>query len=95
MDAWLKALVAAACIAILAGVGYYFYSEARLAAEKTARTERIEGARRELFGLAKAKAHEVDKVRDFCGFLVSPKFTGDKDVFYRQVVVNCRNLGYL
>jgi len=95
MDGWLKTLLAATCIAILAGIGYYFYGEIRLAADRAEEAKTREYVRRELFQLAGATPQEADKVRKFCTTLVSPSWQAEKDAFYRRIVGNCRALGYL
>ena len=94
MDGWLKALVAAACIAIVAVAGYYFYTEAQVAAENAAHEKRVEDARRELFRLTIAKPHELQYVISYCESLASGGLR-DKTAGQRRVIATCQLAGYL
>jgi len=94
MDGWMKALVAAACIAILAVVGYFFYGEAQQAAERAAHQDRVEEARRELFRLTIAKPHELQYVISYCESLASGGLR-NKTAGQRQTIATCQLAGYL
>ncbi|TPM92730.1 hypothetical protein [Mesorhizobium sp. B2-1-3A] len=95
MDKWLKILIAAACVAVIAAVGYFAlgeYKAYRLRAEIEAGRE---SARAELFDLAKAKPYEIDKVRDFCKTMSDRRYGGDDNSeMVRILVRNCSGLGY-
>lgn len=91
-------LCAAACVAVLAAVGYFFYGEYAEAKARAAETARLEDVRKELFTLADAKADEPDKVRKHCraaeaGLTVS--YLNHAHGHWRHVVKNCRYFGYL
>ncbi|PTM92865.1 hypothetical protein C7449_107279 [Mycoplana dimorpha] len=96
MDNWLKVLVATACTVVIVGGAYYGWGQYTLHRESTARSERVEGARKELFDLAKAQSWETEKVRDFCkryrGYLDTSLKGND---YAAALVRNCRALGYL
>lgn len=98
-DQGLKRVVAMAAVAVIAAVGYYFWSEysayrARQDAELT--TER---ARAELFEQAEAGPGDAASVRVWCKIVSDRLDTGGYSASgaeaRRRLVSNCRALGYL
>ncbi|WP_374841228.1 hypothetical protein [Mycoplana ramosa] len=93
MDGLLKVLIATACSVVIIGGGYYASTEYRSYQQGKEVADRIDRARKELFGFAEAAEGETDKVRDFCrtyNKALDPSRRGS-DVAVR----NCRALGYL
>lgn len=96
MNDILKWLVGAACVAVVCAVGYFFWGEfreARLRAEIADRRERV---RAELFDLAKAEKHDVQRVSDWCKSLdgsLDTSLAGNE--MAKTLARNCRALGYL
>lgn len=94
----MKALVAAACIAVLAFVGYFFwgeYSKAKAIADEAAR---IESVRSEIFDLAKGSAglSQTEKARSYCDLLNKINTNNPEKSHARErVLQNCRYFGYL
>ena len=92
----MKALIATACIAVIAAVGYYFWGEWQSARERAYRAAELEGARNELFEFAKAKPHETEKVRVWCRAADKAIETTLRDnEIAIQAVRNCRYFDYL
>lgn len=95
----MKALVAAACIAIIAAVGYYFWQEHQrslVARGIAAASARREAAVKALFDAAGARPFEASKVRKFCAEMDRQNETakGNIDALV-SVTERCRALGYL
>jgi hypothetical protein len=63
MDGWLKGLIAAACVAIIAGVGFYFW-QAHSRAQEMAEYEHEQSVRAGCTSLKDAPGMEA--VRQFC-----------------------------
>lgn len=96
----MKVLVAAACIAILAFVGYFFWGEysARRALDeaRVAAAAREAADREALFTLASADPGEDDMVRGWCKLAemrLSGIWKGNQTI--ERAVRNCRVLKYL
>ena len=79
-------------VSVIAAVGYYFWGEYRTGSEAAAREARIEGARQELFDLARAQPGDDQKVRYYCDWMNK---RGQSDAFALQLIKNCRHFGYL
>jgi hypothetical protein len=95
LESWLKALIAAACVAVILAGGYYAWSEYQAYKRRVEIEAGREGARQELFTLAKAKPHETQKVRDFCKTMSDRRYRYDDNTeFVRILVRNCGALGY-
>ncbi len=91
-----RSLVAAAAIAIIAVVGYYFWGEYQQSSRRAEAEKRIEGVRAELFDLAKAEPSETNKVTEFCKNIETLLASSLKENSMAiQVGKNCRALGYL
>lgn len=93
----MKALIATACVAVIAVATYFFWGEYQGYRERVQRAESLDRARAEIFDLAKAKPHEIDKVRAWCKHLDERIDAGelkDNDLA-RGVVRNCRYFDYL
>lgn len=92
----MKVLTAAACVAIVLFVGYFFFGEYKEHRERAQRAERREEAREELFRLANAEPYEIDKVQSFCVLLRDRARKDDSANEMIEILVrNCRGLGYL
>lgn len=94
MGGWLKALIAAACVVIVAGGAYFAWSEYQQGLGETERNRTSELARAELFEWAGAKPHEFGKVRAYCADIASRLSPGDTASLTRRLVRNCSALGY-
>ena len=94
MDGWLKALIATACVVVLAGGGWFAWGEWSDAAAKRKISDSREAARKELFYLAGARDDDVARVNSFCTVVrEQPEKFSDKDLT-AHVARNCRALGY-
>lgn len=69
MDGWLKGLVAAACIAVLAAVGYYFWAEYSAAQDRAIRASNLAAIRAQVFKDAEAAPGDFLKVERHCSFV--------------------------
>ena len=91
----MKTLVAAACLAVLAAVSFYFWGEYRQMRRATEIQAGRESARQELFQLSGAKSFETEKVRDFCKRMSDKRYReNDNSDFVRILVRNCGALGF-
>lgn len=96
MDGWLKGLIAAACVVVIAAGGYYLWGQYQYRAAANARAENINAARNELFRLAGAEKGDDAAVRRFCSGLDSRIKTDLKDNDMAPAVLrNCRALGFI
>lgn len=91
----MKALIAATCVAVLAAVGYYFWSEYSAHKLRTEIAQNNQRARLELQNQAKTTGYN-DDVNGYC---VSMRTLLDGELkdndFAKDLVHNCRLLGYL
>ncbi|ESY03414.1 hypothetical protein X753_20200 [Mesorhizobium sp. LNJC399B00] len=95
MNRQMQGLIAAACIAVIAGVGYYVWGEFSSYRARVAEEAEVESVRAELFDLAEAKSYEPEKVRMMCARLREKLETELKDNdMAKQAFVNCRVLRY-
>ncbi|PWJ73826.1 hypothetical protein C7441_1259 [Pseudaminobacter salicylatoxidans] len=97
----MKALVAAACIAVLAFVGYYFLGEysdySARQASASAAAAKMEDAREEIFKLAEADPHEPKVAASWCR-LTAMRLNGgnlDGNNQAARIVANCKMLGLI
>lgn len=95
----MKALIAAACLAVIAAVGYYFWGE--FAEWRSASADQA-AARQEIYRLAGVQPgtrDEMGRVIRWCKAidekLSDNGFTGEATSTARRVVQNCRFFGYL
>lgn len=96
MDSWLKGLIAAACVVVIAGGGYYAWGEYQIRSAQAERSAGIERARAEIFKFADAKPHEIDKARDYCRVLNQVNTNNPEKSDVRETILrNCRYFGYL
>lgn len=96
MDGWLKALITAACIVVIAAGAWYLFSEIQEKRAAAQRAETREAVRKELFSLANATDGDNETVRAFCRRIRDQIGKGITDNDYsRQVVTNCRALGMM
>ncbi|MBN7763398.1 MULTISPECIES: hypothetical protein [Nitratireductor] len=91
MENWLKALISAACVVVIAGGGYALWGGFSANRQVQQAAERADQAREEIFALAKAEPHQVDQVRFFCESVAN----GVQDDRRKRIARNCRELGYL
>jgi len=94
----MKALVAAACIAVLAFVGYYFWGEYERARVAAAYAESVENSRKEIFSLAAKSVglNDEQRARSYCDVLNRiNQNNSDKSSERDRVLSNCRSLGFL
>lgn len=104
----MRLLVAAACIAILAAVGYFFWGEYQAAADGKLRADAAEAvrqlrveadrkAREEIFRLAYAEPDEEDMASGWCKLTAmraeDGHLKGNKEA--ERIVQNCKRLGLL
>ncbi|GHC61485.1 hypothetical protein [Limoniibacter endophyticus] len=97
----MKALVASACIAVIAFVGYYFWGEYEARARQVARVEaataRNKADRDEIFELANANPGETDMASAWCRLTVmrldGGKLAGNREA--ARLVTNCMRFGLL
>lgn len=97
----MKALIAAACVAVILAVGYYFWGEyshhAEQAAANAAANTAMEAKRAALFTLANAGKSEDDMVRAWCK-LAKMRIDGgiwESNATAAAAVGDCRHFGYL
>lgn len=95
MDNYLKTLIAAACLVVIAGGGYYGWSEYQKASARSAAVQANDRVRAELFEWAGAKPGEITKVMTYCNDMASSLKPGDDAPLTRRLVRNCRSLGLL
>jgi len=92
----MKALIAAACIAVLAFVGYYFWGEYSKYEARQEAMRQTENLRKGLFTLAKAEDGNVLKVRHFCDLMTKINTNNpDRSLERESVIRTCRDFGYL
>lgn len=91
---WTKGLIATACVIALGGA-YFFWTEYTETRERSERKDRIERARKELFGFAEAEAHETEKVRDFCRNVKARTDGGATDIKLERILERCRDFEYV
>lgn len=95
----MRVLVAAACIAVLAAVSYYFWSEYAEAQARSSESAKVEEIRKDLFSFAGVDHDDTEGVIKFCRsaeFSLDGSFlSSDTRPIWRQAVKNCRYLGYL
>lgn len=90
----MKALIAITCAVVITAGGVFLYGE--IAAHNA--REKIAAVEAELFQMAKAKPDERDKVKAMCAGVESRIAAGGPlagNGMARQLVTNCRGLGYL
>lgn len=85
----MKWIALTAFAAVLAGVGYFSWSQVR----EAERSERIEAVRAELFKRADAGPLDALKVRAMCGRMQNLR--QENNPYADQIVRNCRALEYL
>ena len=89
----MKTLISAACIMVLLCGGYYLFSQwAFYEARKQDNLDR-KGAEAELFELAKAKPHEVQKVKAWCKVTTAGGLRSGNELLDRWIE-NCWSFGY-
>jgi NADH:ubiquinone oxidoreductase subunit F (NADH-binding) len=88
---WRRGMIVAGCAIVLAAT-YFIWTEY---SERVNRLERIERARKELFGLAEAGAHETEKVRVFCRNVKAGTVAVPADASLPRVLKRCRDFEYL
>ncbi|WP_457299171.1 hypothetical protein [Phyllobacterium sp. P5_D12] len=94
MEGWLKGLIAVACVVVIAGGGYFGFTQYQDYATRKERSERRAGAEDELFRLAQTDRSHPEKVREFCkGISINEQLKANEVAM--GVVNNCRILGYL
>lgn len=97
----MRFLIGAACIAVIAFVSYFFWSEystkVAISNAVQAQESAANKARTELFRLANADEGEVSMVRAWCKYAEmrtdDGPWTGNVQI--EQAVSNCRTFGYL
>lgn len=65
MDGWLKALIAAACVVMIAGGGYLGWTEYLKASERSARSAEVETARTAIFNQSGGRSG-TPEARRYC-----------------------------
>lgn len=94
----MKALIAAACIAVLAFVGYYFWGEYERARAAATYAESVEDSRREIFSLAAKSVglNDEQRARNYCDVLSRINQNNSDKSSERERVLNiCRSFGFL
>ncbi|WCK26661.1 hypothetical protein [Agrobacterium pusense] len=95
MDGWLKLLISAACVVVIAGGGFYLWDQYQIRSEDSERRARNGAARAELFQLAGANEGEDQKVRRFCETVRDRLKTDLKDNDLAPGIArNCRAFGF-
>lgn len=98
MDGWLKALVGAACVVVIAAGAIYLWGESRAYSQASAITAERQRQIDELFRFARAKPGDDEEVRKYCHltglrfrniYLKDPERPGLEEVTKR-----CRRLGF-
>lgn len=99
MDGWLKVLVAAACVVVIVGGGYFAVAEYadRKAADEArgsadSRNERLHA---ELLEWANASRGEITKISTYCRDMDQSLRARDDAPLTRRLVRSCRVFGYL
>lgn len=92
----MKALIATACVAVIAVAGYFFLGEYNSYRTRIADEQKIERVRAELFADAKAEPGQIGRVKEYCQTMRdSLEFKDNDTALTNQIVTNCRVLGYL
>lgn len=105
MGSGLKLLVGTACVAVIAAVGYFFWGEydqysqrvereQEIEAAKVEREQQFEAAKNELFKYAEAEPGDFVKVKVYCRD-TNVRRDHSENPFIKQILTNCRALGYL
>jgi hypothetical protein len=94
LEHWTKGLIAAVCVIVLAGT-YFIWNKYNQTQERVERRERIERARKELFGFAEAEVNETKKVRDFCRDQKARADAGATDITLERILERCRDFEYI
>lgn len=92
----MKYLIAGACLTIIAAGAYFGISEFNAYRQRAAYSRGAEAARAELFKLSGSKEGDTERVRRLCKQADAMIDAGtNKSDLFKQVVSNCRALGYL
>ena len=95
MDGWLKALIATACVVIIAGGGYYGWLRYGQFVTESERAVNEESARKEIFSQAGSDDGDTAKVRTYCNLAVKIANSDTSgDVYIATIARNCRFFGY-
>jgi predicted negative regulator of RcsB-dependent stress response len=95
VEGWLKGLIAAACVVVIAAGVYYGWGEYKKHQRAAEIEAGRESARQEILELAGAKSFEIDKIRAFCKRMSDKRYReDDNSEFVRILVGNCSGLGY-
>jgi hypothetical protein len=96
---WTRAVIVAACVAVIAFVGYFFWGEFRRYRDEVNAQETDRAVRDELFSMAKAKRSEPEKVRAYCARAEHEVYDLDGQLrdnsIAKQLVINCQVQGFL